>query len=169
MVWTNNATLTANVAPILAIIVVGELARTLSYIPNRLQIAHKWVGLDIKINIIILVLLIPIILYVTPIYGAIGLAFSWSLVNIMFLFIRVYLMHRRLLVKEFIYWLNFDILIPIFSSFIVTTICYQLMPEELNRVEMFFGLLISFIFSLTLASLASLLIRKSLLVKNHLD
>ena len=57
MVWTNNATLQANIAPILTIIVVGELARTLSYIPNRLQISHKWLGLDIKMNIIILVLL----------------------------------------------------------------------------------------------------------------
>jgi O-antigen/teichoic acid export membrane protein len=169
MVWTNNATLKANIAPILAIIVVGELARTLSYIPNRLQIAHAWVGLNIKINIMISVLLIPIILYVSPIYGAIGMAFSWSFVNLMFLFIGVYLMHRRLLIKEFIYWLNFDILIPILSSFIVAIICYQLMPEELNRVEMFFGLLISFIFSLTVASLVTPLVRKSLLVKSYLD
>ena len=78
-------------------------------------------------------------------------------------------MHKRLLIKEFIYWLNFDILMPILSSFIVAIICYKLMPEELNRVEMFFGLLISFIFSLTSASLASPLLRKSLLVKSHLD
>ena len=162
LLWTGDASLTENVAPLLLVLSLGTLLNGLMWIPFQMQLAHGWTNLGVKINIVAIVVLIPTILWVVPKYGAIGAAWVWVTLNIGYLVLVIYFMHRRLMQTEKWRWYRQDIAIPLAAAAGAATLCRWLTPTEMGKLGEFTAVLISSILVLLAAVFAAPMVRHQL-------
>ena len=57
-----------------SLLALGNLLNGLMHLPYYAQLAHGWTGLSIRINIVAVLIIVPAILWATPIYDAEGAA-----------------------------------------------------------------------------------------------
>jgi O-antigen/teichoic acid export membrane protein len=112
LAWSGNQMLADNSSPILSIYIIGSYLNGLVNIPYHLQLAHGWTSLALKMNLITLLFLMPLIIIVTPIFGAIGAAYLWVAINIIYFIVGTLIMFRRLLKDAKNSWFIFDIGLP---------------------------------------------------------
>ena len=111
--WTQDATLAERTAPLLSLLMLGNLLNGLMWIPYQTQLAHGWTGLTVRINIVAVALIVPAILWATPRYGAEGEAWAWVALNLGYVLIGVHLMYRRILKTEKWRWYAADVMAPL--------------------------------------------------------
>jgi O-antigen/teichoic acid export membrane protein len=99
-----------------------------------MQLAHGWTALTIKINVVAVFLLIPAIFFVVPRYGAIGAAWIWVFLNVAYLFVDIYFMHRRLLPTEKWRWYAQDVAMPLLAATATASLCRYAMPKDTGRI-----------------------------------
>ncbi|MDJ0709286.1 MAG: oligosaccharide flippase family protein [Woeseiaceae bacterium] len=162
LLWTADPNLTAQVAPIAGVLALGTCLNCLLWIPYQLQLAHGWTSLTIRINTVAVVLLIPTILLVLPVYGALGVAWVWVMLNSGFLVFSIYFMHRRLLPGEKWPWYRQDIAIPLASAIAAALLCRWLIPDDLGRIGELGVLLVSSGCTVILAAMTAPLVRRQL-------
>lgn len=142
--WSGNQDLVINTAPILSVLAIGSFLNGLSYLPYQLQIAHGWTSLLLKMNIIIVITFILMLVVIVPIYGVIGAAWVWVILNAIYLIITSHFMHRKLLPGHQWRWYLFDILLPACGAGIVMMVAIFLQPSGYaNRLNWFIFLLIA--------------------------
>jgi O-antigen/teichoic acid export membrane protein len=113
LLWTQDAELTQEAAPLLRVLAVGTLLNGVMWIPYHLQLAYGWTGLTVKVNTIAVVALVPALVWIVPRYGGLGAAYVWLTLNTAYLLFSVHLMHRRLLPAEKWRWYVQDLLLPL--------------------------------------------------------
>ena len=141
LLWTGNPELTANVAPILRILAFGTLLHAMMWMPYHLQLAYGWTSLSIKINVVAVVLLVPSVLILVPIFGPLGSASAWVILNVGYIAIGTRLMHRRILVQHRRRWLVEDIATPLVCAGILAITLNYLTPSHLDSASSFFLIL----------------------------
>lgn len=99
-VWTGNASLAQQVAPLLSLLALGTLCNGFMFVPYSTQLAHGWTGFAVRMNVVAVVFIAPAILWAVPRYGAIGAAWAWLALNAGYVLIAIHFMHRRLLPDE---------------------------------------------------------------------
>ncbi len=161
--WTSNKVLTQQVTPIMSVLVVGTLLHCLMYVPYQIQLAYGWTSFAIKVNIVSVVILVPLILWLVPIYGAMGAAWIWVTLTSGYFFIAVQFMYQRILKKEKWSWYFSDVIIPLgcaCSAAIPIKILFHL---PINRVRgiLFIVVLSTSIFAIS--AIAAPLVRQQLL------
>ena len=112
-VWLHDATLAATIAPIAAWLVIGTCLNGLMNIPFALQLAHGKTGIGLTINLGLVTVLIPSIIYAATEYGALGGAFMWAATNLLYLLVGIPVTHKVLLQGESARWLLKDVLPPL--------------------------------------------------------
>jgi O-antigen/teichoic acid export membrane protein len=132
--WTHDPTLAQTVSPLLRVLAFGTLLNGLMGIPYQMQLANGWTGLTIKVNTVAVALLVPGIFLVVPKYGAIGAAWIWVTLNVGYLVIDIYFMHRRLLRTEKWRWYGQDIGLPLLAAASMGLLLRLLLPKQLNFV-----------------------------------
>ncbi|MBL1259521.1 MAG: oligosaccharide flippase family protein [Thiotrichaceae bacterium] len=162
LLWTGDPELTGQVAPIMSVLALGTFLNGLMWMPYQMQLAHGWTSLSIRINIVAVILLVPAILWVVPIYGAIGTAWVWVVLNAGYCLIGVHFMYRRILISEKWIWYRNDVLIPIIVAAAVALLCCWGMPVDIGRVGEFSVLLVSAICVLVAAAVAAPIVRVKL-------
>lgn len=121
--WTSDPVLTQEVAPFLTVLSLGALLNGLMVMPYHMQLAHGWTSLTIRINIIAVALMIPSIIVVVPIFGAIGAAWIWVALNAGYVFIGVHFMYKRIISAEKLNWYLNDLLLPLTVAFFSAKLC----------------------------------------------
>lgn len=162
LLWTGDAELTKQVAPLMIVLALGTFLNGLMWIPYQMQLAHGWTSLTVRINTVAVVLLVPAILWVVPNYGSIGAAWIWVILNAGYILIGVQFMYRRILSAEKWSWYRTDVVIPIIVAAGVAWLCRWLMPVDLGKIGELGVLLASSACVLTLTSLAAPLVREQL-------
>jgi len=162
LLWTADPELTRQVAPIMSVLALGTFLNCLMWIPYQLQLAHGWTSLSIRINTVAVLLLVPAILWVVPVYGAIGAAWIWVTLNTGYCLIGVHFMYRRILSTEKWAWYRTDILIPIAGATAVAWVCRWAMPADLGRVGELGVLIVSSGCVLIVAAVIAPLVRAQL-------
>jgi O-antigen/teichoic acid export membrane protein len=160
--WTGNPILTQQVAPLVQVLAFGTLLNTLMGIPYQMQLAHGWTELTIRINIVAVVLLVPAIFLVVPTYGALGAAWIWVALNIGYLVVAVYLMHRRLLPLEKWRWYGQDVLAPLLAAASIALLCRGAVPNPTSRIGEVGLLMLASVCVFLSAALVSPLVRVQL-------
>jgi len=112
LLWTGNAVLAQNAAPLVALLVLGTMLNGLMHIPYMLTLAYAWPGFAVRQNMVAVVLLVPAILWATPRYGAIGAAWIWFILNAGYVLLGMHYLHRHLLKHEKWHWYLRDIGLP---------------------------------------------------------
>ena len=126
--WSGDAILAQNTAPILSALVLGTFLNGLMHMPYQLQLAHGWTSLVVKTNVVAVIVLIPAIFWVVPLYGALGAAWIWVALNASYALIAIQFMHRRLIPKEKWRWYFSDVLLPIAGAVGVILFAKALQP-----------------------------------------
>lgn len=121
-VWSGDATLAKNIAPVLAPLVLGTYLNGLMHMPYQLQLAHGWTGFTIKVNTVALAVFIPLLFWVVPRYGSIGAAWIWVSLNMGYFLLGTQFMHRKLLATEKISWYFEDVLLPMAGAIAAITL-----------------------------------------------
>lgn len=126
--WSGDTGLAEHVAPILSVMVLGNLLNALLWMPYQCQVAHGWTSLTLKIATVAVIIFIPAIFWVVPRYGAVGAAWIWVTLEAGHVLIAIELMHRRLIPKEKWRWYVEDLLLPISGAGGVILLAQRLQP-----------------------------------------
>ena len=135
MAWTGDVQLVATVAPLLSVLALGTLFSVLTYLPYYLQLAHGWTSLVIRVNSVAVFIIIPLTFWAVPRFGAVGAAYAWLLLNVGYLFIMVYLMHRRVLPGSRRQWYRDAVGLPLAAGAIVALPMRWLIPQVTDRLS----------------------------------
>jgi O-antigen/teichoic acid export membrane protein len=134
MAWIADADIVYNTATIFGLLVAGTTLNGLVNIPYALQLANGWTSLGFYVNLGALVIIIPMMIALVLLYGAIGGAVAWLVLNSGYILIAVRLMHRRLLKDEMWSWYICDVGKPLVVSLAAAALLFWLMPAGLSRV-----------------------------------
>jgi len=155
-IWTGDSGLVAAVAPLLCALILGNLLNGLMWVPYHAQLAFGWTSLTIKVNFVAVCLVLPSIILVTPVYGAIGAALVWVLLNIGYVLISAQIMFRRILTSEKHQWYLKDIFMPLMPCVGVTLLFSLVFPEDsalvVQAATLFFIWFASLLFALLAAA-----------------
>src|SRR5260370_34872948 len=84
---------------------------------------------------------VPAILWIVPVYGAIGAAWMLATTNAGCLLFEIPLMHRRLLPADKWSWCGRDVAIPLAAATAAAFLCRWAMPHDLGKLGEFSVLL----------------------------
>ena len=116
LLWTQNPITAENSHLLVSILICGTALNTLMDLPHALQWSYGWTRLSFFRNLVAVGLLVPLIIYLATIYGAVGAASVWLILNVGYVLLEVPLMHRRLLIEEKWRWYWQDVLIPLVAA-----------------------------------------------------
>lgn len=142
--WTQDISLANKVSPLLIILSTGSLLNGLMWIPYQAQLAYKWTRLTFLINLTSVIVLIPTIILIVPIYGALGAAWIWVILNCGYLFISGALMFKNILITEKWEWYVKDNFIPLATATFVISILKMVIPPVSNMFYQFACLIFVF-------------------------
>lgn len=128
--WSGDAALAARTAPILSLLAVGTMLNALLQVPHYLQMASGWTRLAVTTNLVAVIIMVPLLLWSVPHYGALAGASIWAAVNTAYVVVTLPLMHRRLLPGEMWRWYGQDVLMPLGGAAMVLLPALLLRPAD---------------------------------------
>ena len=137
LLWTGNMEVVERGSNVLRLYALGYGFIAVGAFPYYLQFAYGNLRLHIIGNILILILLIPLVIFLSYNYGAIGAGYAWLLIHSAYLIIWAWYVHFKFIPKFHHIWLLNDILKPYASMFIVTILFSHLISEIDNRLFLF--------------------------------
>ena len=142
LLWTQNPITAEKTHLIVSIMICGTALNGLMNPPYALQLAFGWTKLSVAKNLIAVVILAPLILFLTIRYGAIGASSAWLLLNIGYVIFEIPVMHRKLLRKEMWRWYRQDVCISLVACIFVAGIGRILVKEPIPQYTMVYYLVI---------------------------
>lgn len=134
-IWTRNSSVAEKTAPIVVPLVLGTMCNGFMNLPYMLQLAYGWTGLALRVNFVAVALIIPIILWSTAHYGAVGAAYAWFALNSGYVLFSIRLMHQKLLLTEMRRWYTHDIGMPLCAAALIGGIAWWISPHGLPIVR----------------------------------
>lgn len=114
--WTGDAALAAQTAPLIGILAIGSALHGVMYMPYALQLAYGETTLPLRINLLLMIVQVPLTILLSVKYGALGGAVAWLVLHVLYLALGTWLTHRRLLPDAGHAWLTADIGVPLLAS-----------------------------------------------------
>ena len=161
--WTGSEQLATAASPRVSLLAAGWMCNALMNPPYMLQIAYGWTSFSVWMNGVAVVLLVPIIFYITPLYGAVGAASVWMVLNASYVLVAIHFMHRRLLKEEKWRWYIQDILFPCISASGIVTASWLAHPVLLSKISEVIWLISTGIAAVGAAAMAAPLLRVRIL------
>jgi O-antigen/teichoic acid export membrane protein len=138
LVWTQNPVTADQTHVLVSLLVIGTALNGLMSLPYALQLAHGWTRLSFYVNLVSVLVLVPLIFFMTKHFGAIGAALVWVLLNTGYVLIDIQLMHRRILPDEKWHWYCQDVGLPLVCAVLIAGIGRSLMPDSISQPVMAF-------------------------------
>jgi len=132
LVWTGNPSIASRVAPVIALLAIGSALHGVMYFPYALQLAYGMTRLPLTINIILLILMIPMIIFLALTFGAVGGAIAWLVLHVLYVMLGTWMTHRHLLKGVGAKWLLQDVGIPLLLSIMVGLIGRYVVQHQEN-------------------------------------
>lgn len=134
LLWTNDAILSASAAPLLSILMLGNILNAMMWIPYQAQLAHGLTSLAIYLNLAAVSILIPALVLLVPTYGVEAAAWIWVTLNVFYVSVGATAMYRLILQGEYSHWLLRDIFLPTSGAAVVILAALWLYPETVGRM-----------------------------------
>jgi O-antigen/teichoic acid export membrane protein len=119
LLWTQNPVTAERSYLLVSILICGTALYAIMYLPHALQWSFGWTGLSFFRDLVAVGLFVPLIIYMTANYGAIGAASVWLILNVGYVLFEIPLMHRRLLQEEKWRWYWQDVFIPLAAASLI--------------------------------------------------
>ena len=122
LIWTQNPVTAEKTHLLVSILICGTAINGLMNLPYALQLASGWTQLSIFKNIFAVLLVIPLIIYMSNRYGATGASCVWLILHTTLFLFEIPIMHCRLLCEEKWRWYLQDIGVPFLSCLLVASL-----------------------------------------------
>lgn len=119
VLWTIDVMIAANTSTLLALLVTGTAINSLINLPLTLQLAHGWTRLVFIINTVAVIVLAPMIYFMSLRYGGVGAAWVWIVLNCGYVIFMLQIMHRKLLPGHLRQWFAVDTGAPLAAALAV--------------------------------------------------
>lgn len=139
--WTNDLVVVKNTYVLLSIYIVGTAFNGLMNLPYTLQIAYGWIKLELFTSIIAMIIMVPLLYFLTRQYSAIGAACAWPILNLSYFLITAHIMHRRLLKREKWKWYFYDVAAPMLASLAIVAFWRLTLPDDMSKITTAIALL----------------------------
>jgi hypothetical protein len=113
LVWTRNPLMAERSHWVVSILICGTAFNGLISLPYAIQLAYGWTSLSFFKTLTAVILLVPLLFFMTTRYGTIGAAIVWFALNLSMVFIEIPIMHRRILRQEKWRWYRQDVGLPL--------------------------------------------------------
>ena len=144
LLWTQNPATADHTHLLVSILVMGTAFNGLMNIPYALQLAYGWTRLAFFVNVVSVLLLLPLMIVLTMMFGAVGAASVWVILNGGYIIITIQIMHRRILPEEKWQWYREDIGIPFVVALVVAGGFRSIVPiPEQQLFQIFYLVLVS--------------------------
>jgi O-antigen/teichoic acid export membrane protein len=134
LLWTQDSIKAEKSHLVTSILICGTAMNGLMNFPFALQLAFGWTRLSVYKNIIAVIIFVPLIIYMTIHYGAVGAAFVWLVLNLGYVLLEIPIMHRRLLRSEKWRWYWQDVCIPLVVCVFVAGIGRLFISSEMPQI-----------------------------------
>ena len=122
LLWTRNPVTATETHLLVSLLVAGTACNALMNLPYALQLASGWTKLAFYQNIVSILVMVPLLFWLTSRYGGVGAAVVWLLLNLSYLLFLIPLMHQRLLPGELRRWYLEDVGLPLGATLFVVLI-----------------------------------------------
>ena len=116
MFWTGNIKLTNNTSAILQVCVVGSVFNCMMWVPYLFMLAKGNTRFTIYQNLIVIIIMLPLLYFLTKTYGALGASFVWLIVNAGYVMVSIPVFHHFFLKGELMRWYKSDVALPLITS-----------------------------------------------------
>lgn len=118
-IWTGDLDIALKVAPVISVLAIGSALHGVMFFPYALQLAYGMTRLPLTINAILMIVLVPLTIFLSLKYGALGGAMAWFVLHVLYILLGTWLTHRQLLKGVGMIWLLQDVVIPLGLSTMV--------------------------------------------------
>lgn len=153
--WTQNPATAEKTHLILSILICGTVINVLMGLPYVLQLAFGWTKLSLFKTLIAVILLVPLIIYMTTHFGATGAAIAWLVLNMGMFFFEIPIMHRRLLRTEKWRWYWQDVCIPLVACILMAGLGRIFVSGPISQIKIMLYLIIISILTLGITALTT--------------
>ena len=165
--WISDEGVAENAAPILSILILGAAFNGMMNLPFALQLAYGWIRLVMKLNVVVIIALLPLLILAIEFYGATGAAMIWLLLNVASIIFGLSLMHRKVLKGELKYWLLIDFGLPSLVSLGVIICFWLALPKSLSGFSQLAWIMLAGLVAFALSVWTAPAIRHDLLQRVH--
>jgi O-antigen/teichoic acid export membrane protein len=124
--WTGDLAIAQRVGPLVCALALGTLLNALLWIPHQMQLAHGITRIAVRTNLVAVMVVVPALLWITPLFGALGAAWVWVALNTGYLLFNAHLMYRRVLQSQRSAWYFQDVGLPMLALSVVAAICERI-------------------------------------------
>lgn len=160
--WMDDPALVKETSLLVKILVFGNLANGLMSMPYHMQLVHGWTRLSFYINLFSLVLLVPLMLWFVPLYGAVAAASIWVALNLGYMIISPYFMHRRILKGEKGRWYLDDVVMPVAAAFASAILLRYFTFSTSSEILQYVFFFISTVLIFSASALAAPMVRSTI-------
>jgi hypothetical protein len=107
--WTRSAEAARVAAPVARLLTIGTALNGLMVLPYALQLAHGWTSIGLRMNVLLMVTLVPTVWVLATNYGLVGGASAYLGAMCVYVAMGVPLTHRRLLRGAMRRWFAEDV------------------------------------------------------------
>ena len=129
LLWVRDSIIAQNTDALLRALVIGSLLNAIMTMPFTLQLACGWTKLTLVKNVIAVIVLVPLMIWLTNLYGAFGAAIVWIILNAGYFVVEVPIMHGRVLKREMWRWYLQDVGMPLCTVLFVVVVSRIFMPD----------------------------------------
>jgi O-antigen/teichoic acid export membrane protein len=168
--WTGNTQTATIAAPILFWYGLANTLIGVLILPFMLQFAYGYLRLHVIGNLLLLVTLIPTLIWASIEYGGTGAGITLLTSRILFLFLWVPFVHRRLLPEVVWSWPLFDVGKIAITVIAFLSVARGFIPQIENRVIVVLVISLIFLGSILIGMLTGVRSRESLkkFIENHI-
>ncbi|MCW3101004.1 MAG: hypothetical protein JWL77_6622 [Chthonomonadaceae bacterium] len=155
LLWTRDATTAAHTAGMVGWLAAGFVCNGLMTLPFSLQTAAGWTRLTLIVSTAWAIAIVPLLLLATHLFGPVGAAMVWFLMNFSHLFTILPFVHRRLLKGELARWYWQDSALPALAAGLVVFLFRLLPPVTGSRIGVSLWLIVVWFCAVSAAMLVS--------------
>ena len=160
--WIGEPVVVGNTHMLLSLLIIGTTINALITLPYALMLSYGWTRLVFMQNTLSVVFLVPMMYWMVNLYGAVGAAIVWIVLNSGYVFILIPIMHRRVLRMEMWRWYSLDFALPVVTVLVVAYISRMVMPFEISGYLAFFWIAATYLASMVALVLIFPFTRKKL-------
>lgn len=142
-IWTNDLVTAERAAGLVMLYAIGNTFLTFSAFPYYLQFAKGDMSMHLLGNAIFAVLIVPLIIWLANMYGAIGAGFAWMASNVLYFLVWTKVVHDRFDTVLHRKWLCLDILPVAIPVIAIGFLLSKLNPEYADKLKMSLYIVVS--------------------------